>query len=111
MENSPRIPFHINPKKNEEIKKIKNYKKEKIQKLEILNERIKFLEDSGKKKEDAKIAALKDNEVLTKKLQEVAKNWMTSKSLLEDFKNFIKQNVEEEKSKEFYKSLQMSEDL
>ena len=38
MENSPRIPFHINPKKNEEIKKIKNYKKEKIQKLEILND-------------------------------------------------------------------------
>ena len=96
------------PNNNNEYKdKYENLVKKEIQ----LNERIKYLEDSGKKKEDAKIAALKDNEVLTKKLQEVAKNWMTSKSLLEDFKNFIKQNVEEEKAKEFYKSLQMSEDL
>ena len=92
---------------NEYKDKYENLVKKEIQ----LNERIKYLEDSGKKKEDAKIAALKDNEVLTKKLQEVAKNWMTSKSLLEDFKNFIKQNVKEEKAKDFYKSLQMSEDL
>ena len=92
---------------NEYKDKYENLVKKEIQ----LNERIKYLEDSGNKKEDAKNAALKDNEALTKKLQEVAKNWMTSKSLLEDFKNFIKQNVKEEKAKDFYKSLQMSEDL
>ena len=79
-----------------------------FKKQELLNQRIKVLEERLIAKEDLNKITTKNNEELTKKLQEVANNWMNSKATIEDLKRFIKENVQQhDKIKKIYEQLHL----
>ena len=81
---------------------------ELLKKQELLNQRIKILEERLIAKEDLNKITTKNNEELTKKLQEVANNWMNSKATIEDLKRFIKENVQQhDKIKKIYEQLHL----
>jgi hypothetical protein len=81
---------------------------ELLKKQELLKQRIKVLEESLIAKEDLNKITTKNNEELTKKLQEVANNWMNSKATIEDLKRFINENVQQhDKIKKIYEQLHL----
>ena len=81
---------------------------ELLKKQELLNQRIKVLEERLIAKEDLNKITTKNNEELTKKLQEVANNWMNSKATIEDLKRFINENVQQhDKIKKIYEQLHL----
>ena len=97
---------------NNNINKISNnndeYKKkfeDLLKKEELLNERIKILEQSLKKKDELNEITTKSNMEFTIKLQEVANNWMNSKATIEELKRFINQNIDPNKSKNIFEEL------
>ena len=105
-------------KNNENSKKISNsnignkkdeYKgkyEDSLKKQELLYQRIKVLEEGLKAKDDLNKITTQNNEELTKKLQEVAQNWMNSKANIEELKRFIDENVEQkDKIKNIYEQL------
>ena len=105
-------------KNNENSKKISNsnignkkdeYKgkyEDSLKKQELLYQRIKVLEEGLKAKDDLNKITTQSNEELTKKLQEVAQNWMNSKANIEELKRFIDENVEQkDKIKNIYEQL------
>jgi len=94
-----------NVNKNEDYKEYKNKYEDLIKKENMLTDRIKILEEDLQKKEDLNIITTKSNEQITKKLQEVANNFMNSKATIEDLKRFINENVDKEKSKRLYEEL------
>ena len=77
-----------------------------LKKQELLYQRIKVLEEGLKAKDDLNKITTQSNEELTKKLQEVAQNWMNSKANIEELKRFIDENVEQkDKIKNIYEQL------
>ena len=77
-----------------------------LKKQELLYQRIKVLEEGLKAKDDLNKITTQNNEELTKKLQEVAQNWMNSKANIEELKRFIDENVEQkDKIKNIYEQL------
>ena len=88
--------------KNDEYKK---KFEDLLKKEELLNERIKILEQSLKKKDELNEITTKSNVEFTLKLQEVANNWMNSKATIEELKRFINQNVDPNKSKNIFEEL------
>ena len=83
----------------------KNKFEDLLKKEELLNERIKILEQSLKKKDELNEITTKTNVEFTLKLQEVANNWMNSKATIEELKRFINQNIDPNKSKSFFEEL------
>ena len=86
--------------------------KEKYEELkrreELLNTKIKALEENVKTSDELKNTTLKEHEVLKEQFQQFTQKSAMSEMKIHDLKNFIIDNIDKEKAQRFLKSIDIN---
>ena len=103
--------ININNNINKQSEKNLDYK-EKYEELkrreELLNTKIKALEENVKTSDELKNTTLKEHEVLKEQFQQFTQKSAMSEMKIHDLKNFIIDNIDKEKAQRFFKSIDIN---